>query len=67
MATFKKIKNFFDTIRIEIPAYVDMAALKMKLLDNNVNVRYINEKEIGISLGEPTTMNDVNLLLTIFC
>jgi len=66
MATFKKIKNFFDTIRIEIPAYVDMAALKMKLLDNNVNVRYINEKEIGISLGEPTTMNDVNLLLTIF-
>ncbi len=62
----QKNKNFFDTIRIEIPAYVDMAALKMKLLDNNVNVRYINEKEIGISLGEPTTMNDVNLLLTIF-
>ncbi len=62
----QKNKNFFDTIRVEIPSFVDMDALKMKLLDNNINVRYINNKEIGISLGEPTTMNDVNQLLSIF-
>ncbi|HOB77952.1 MAG: aminomethyl-transferring glycine dehydrogenase [Bacteroidales bacterium] len=62
----QKNKYFFDTIRIEIPTYVDMDTLKLKLLENNINVRYINNKEIGISLGEPTTMDDVNLLLSIF-
>ena len=61
----QKNKNFFDTIRIEIPAYVDMDALKMQLLENNINVRYINDKEISISLGEPSTMDDINQLLTI--
>jgi glycine dehydrogenase len=58
-------ENFFDTIKIEIPETADIQEIQKLALDSEINFRYIDDKTIGISLDETTSLYDVNLILNI--
>lgn len=59
-------ENFFDTLKIEIPENVSINSIRNAALENKMNFRYIDDKNIGISLDETTTLSDVNTILKIF-
>ena len=59
-------ENFFDTLKITLPENVDIYDLKSVALDYEVNFRYFETGEIGISIDETTDLNDVNSLIEIF-
>ncbi|MBI5731619.1 MAG: aminomethyl-transferring glycine dehydrogenase [Ignavibacteriales bacterium] len=59
-------KNYFDTLKIELSSSDEVEKVKSEALKNEINFRYISEKEIGISLSEQTTINDVNQIVKIF-
>jgi len=58
--------NFFDTLQIEVPEGLKIETLKKSALENQVNLNYIDETKVGVSLDETTSLEDVNLLLHIF-
>lgn len=55
--------NYFDTIKVQV---ADVAAVKREAVSREVNLRYFDDKTIGISLDETTTPGDVQQLLEIF-
>ncbi len=59
-------KYFFDTIKVTLPDKVSIIDIRTAALEKNINLRYIDEKSIGISVDEVTTLNDINVLLSIF-
>ncbi|MEI8007505.1 MAG: aminomethyl-transferring glycine dehydrogenase, partial [Bacteroidota bacterium] len=59
-------KHFFDTLCIELPEGIQAAVLQNKFIEQKVNVRYIDEKHVGISVDETTELADINLLLSLF-
>ena len=58
--------NFFDTLKIELPAGVSLDALRETALECKVNLRYFESGEVGISIDETTQPEDVGVLLYIF-
>ncbi len=58
-------ENFFDTVRITIPETTSIDAIRKLATESQVNFRYIDNKTIGISLDETTSLDDVNLILHI--
>lgn len=56
---------FFDTLKIELPASTSIDRLRSLALEQKINFRYIDEKTIGISLDETTSLGDVNLILCV--
>jgi glycine dehydrogenase len=58
--------NFFDTLNIELPENISIEAIEKQALANQVNFRYIDNKHIGISVDETTSLEDINLILEIF-
>jgi glycine dehydrogenase len=59
-------KSFFDTILIEMPDNVYTDSIRQMAEEKMMNFRYIDQKHIGISLDETTTLDDVNVILDIF-
>ncbi len=57
--------HFFDTLHIELPEGVDIEDIRKDALSNEMNFRYINDKQIGLSLDETTSLDDVNTILQI--
>lgn len=57
---------FFDTLHIELPGNVKSQAIEKAALQQQMNFRYIDEKHIGISIDEITTLQEVNTILRIF-
>ncbi|NJD23348.1 MAG: aminomethyl-transferring glycine dehydrogenase [Melioribacter sp.] len=60
------IENYFDTLKVELNSSIEVENVKSEAIKNEINFRYISKKEIGISLSEPTTINDVNQIIRIF-
>lgn len=56
---------FFDTLKIELPTSTSIDRLRSLALEQKINFRYIDEKTIGISLDETTSLGDVNLILCV--
>ena len=56
-------ENFFDTIVVKVDAY---DAIKAKAERQNINLRYIDEKHIGLSIDETTTPGDLFDLINCF-
>jgi glycine dehydrogenase len=54
--------NFFDTIKLAIPEGVNVKEIEKLALESKMNLRFIDENHIGISLDETTTLNDVNTI-----
>lgn len=62
----QKNTSLFDTLHIELPESVNAEAIQAKALENEMNFRYIDDKNIGISIDETTTLADINAILKIF-
>jgi glycine dehydrogenase len=59
-------EHYFDTLQIELPENVFANNVKSMAEAKNMNFRVIDEKNIGISLDETTSLTDVNTMLEIF-
>ena len=59
-------EDFFDTLKISLPANVSIDALEEIALSCKVNMRYFPEGQVGISLDETTQLTDIGTLLYIF-
>lgn len=59
-------KDFFDTLRFELPANVSIQALREIALECKVNLRYFDNGLVGLSVDETTLPTDVGVLLYIF-
>jgi glycine dehydrogenase len=58
--------SFFDTLTIRLPEGVQTKSIKQAALKNKLNFRYIDSKTVGISVDETTSLEDINLILSIF-
>lgn len=58
-------ENFFDTIKVSLPANVTVEKLNNTALEYEVNFRYFETGEIGISIDETTDIDDLNTLIEI--
>ena len=58
--------TYFDTLKIQLPEGVSIDALREIALECQVNLRYFEEGEVGISLDETTQPTDLGVLLYIF-
>jgi glycine cleavage system P protein (glycine dehydrogenase) len=59
-------ENFFDTLNIELTDNVDIKNIEAEALKYKMNFRYIDNKHIGISIDETTTLEHINQILEIF-
>ena len=58
--------DFFDTLKIQLPANVSIDALREIALECRVNLRYFETGQVGISIDETTMTSDIGVLLYIF-
>lgn len=58
--------SFFDTLRLGLPAHVSPQKLRTIALSKEINLRYFDNGEVGISLNETTTPADCHQLLSVF-
>ncbi|HNX43670.1 MAG TPA: aminomethyl-transferring glycine dehydrogenase [Bacteroidales bacterium] len=58
-------KNFFDTVSFRIPETTTIKEIRKLAIDSQVNLLYIDDRTIGVSLDETTSLTDVNLVLHI--
>jgi glycine dehydrogenase len=58
-------ENFFDTLKISLPEEISVEDLKAIALDYEINFRYFETGEIGISFDETTDIDDVNVLIEV--
>ncbi|MDR1645953.1 MAG: aminomethyl-transferring glycine dehydrogenase [Tannerellaceae bacterium] len=64
---YRQLNNdFFDTLKIELPAHVSVDAIREIALECRVNLRYFDAGQLGISLDETTQPTDIGVLLYIF-
>lgn len=59
-------KDYFDTLKIELPAQVSISALREIALECKVNLRYFDSGLVGVSIDETTQPTDIGVLLYIF-
>lgn len=57
---------FFDTLRFSLPEHVTTQKLHTIALSKEVNLRYFENGDVGLSIDETTTLKDVNVLIAIF-
>ncbi len=58
-------KHYFDTLCISV-GDVDINLLRNRLEEDQINIRYISDTEVGISVDETTTFAEVDQLLAAF-
>jgi glycine dehydrogenase len=60
-----KVENAsaFDTLLVHVPATKTIAALANAA---HINFRYFNETQLGISLDETTSVDDINAIIALF-
>lgn len=57
--------QYFDTLCFDISG-VDVNVLRSRLEADHINIRYIGESEVGISLDETTSFDELDRLIGIF-
>lgn len=60
-------KNYFDTLRFTLPEHVSSKEIRTIALSKQVNLRYCENGDVGLSVDETTDIAAVNVLLSIFC
>ncbi len=58
--------NFFDTVKIELPGSMIADDIRSLAIAEQMNFHYIDNKHIGISIDETTTLCEINHMLKIF-
>ena len=59
-------KYFFDTLYIQLPENVHVNLLREKALEQEINLRYFENGNVGISVDETTTRKDIKKLINLF-
>lgn len=59
-------KQFFDTLRFTLPEQVTVQKIRTIALSREVNLRYYENGNVGLSIDETTNLKDVNQLIAIF-
>jgi glycine dehydrogenase len=55
---------YFDTLRLELP--VDADAVRHQALEAGINLRYIDDRTVGISLNETVDTRDLRDIVNVF-
>jgi glycine dehydrogenase len=58
--------NFFDTLRVRLTEGITQKDIKIHALEREINLRYFENGDIGISVDETTSEADLNKLLEVF-
>ena len=66
MGYAQKNKIFFDTLRISCGSQACRDKIKRFALENEINFRYFENSDVGISINETTTIDDVKDIVRIF-
>lgn len=59
-------RHFFDTIRIALPKHVKREDIEWLSLELEMNFRYFQNGEVGISIDETTNREDMTWILEVF-
>ncbi|NPA36551.1 MAG: aminomethyl-transferring glycine dehydrogenase [Chlorobi bacterium] len=59
-------KNYFDTIRFSVPGNVKLTDIEKLSLELEMNFRYFENGEVGLSIDETTNLEDVNWIVEVF-
>lgn len=57
---------YFDTLRFKLPDHLSAQDIRTIALSKEVNLRYFENGDVGISIDETTDLTAVNILLSIF-
>jgi glycine dehydrogenase len=57
---------FFDTIRFSLPRHVKREDIEWLSLDLEMNFRYFENGEVGLSIDETTNVDDINWIVEVF-
>ena len=49
-------KDYFDTLKIQLPSHVSVNALREIALECKVNLRYFEAGQVGVSIDETTLL-----------
>ncbi len=58
--------SYFDTLRIKLTQGITQNDIKINALERNINLRYFDNGDVGISLDETANIADLNILLEVF-
>lgn len=59
-------KNYFDTIRFALPKHVKREDIEWLSLELEMNFRYFENGDVGISIDETTNREDIKWILEVF-
>jgi len=59
-------KIYFDTLKVKFNSLDDVEKFKIVANENKCNFRYFEDGTVGLSIGESTTIEDVNEIIEIF-
>lgn len=62
----QKNELFFDTLRLELPDHVTPQEIRTIALSKEINLRYFENGDVGVSVDETTDIKDINLLVSVF-
>ena len=57
---------YFDTLRLKLPSHVSTDEIRTIALSKDINLRYFENGDVGVSIDETTTESDAMLLLSVF-
>ena len=66
MGYSQKNQNYFDTLRFILPENATAQKIRTIALSKEVNLRYFDNGDVGLSIDETTDLNGVNTLISIF-
>ena len=56
---------FFDTLRLKLHSFFNLSEIKNKFISEKINILYLDDNEIGISIDETTTIEDIEKIIRI--
>ncbi|MFV0364963.1 MAG: aminomethyl-transferring glycine dehydrogenase [Mangrovibacterium sp.] len=59
-------ENYFDTIRFSLPKHVKVEDIEWLSLELEMNFRYFDNGEVGLSIDETTNLDDINWIIEVF-
>jgi len=59
-------EQYFDTLRFSLPDHLSAQEIRTIALSKEVNLRYFENGDVGLSVDETTDLTAVNVLLLIF-
>ena len=59
-------QNYFDTIRFELPKHVKLEDIEWLSQELEMNFRYLESNEVGLSIDETTNLEDINWIIEVF-